>query len=489
MTALRQPGWRLKLLISSLLIGTASVPPGAVSGPLPEASELTQRLRARQHELGLRPLQGLPPPPPEWVRLGQSLFFDPILSGNKDVACATCHHPVLASTDGLRLSIGSGGSGLGAGRRLGSGRQFTARHSPDLFERARQEWRVFFWDGRLQKNKDERWQARSVQGVEIPLPAGGQFPADLPGAAIQSWLPPLARVEMRGQVHHTPAGLLNDRAWDGSENELASLADQDLMGLWRGLQRRVLAIPAYASAYRLAAEKQLSLSGVEKEASETSAFMRVTGQALSAFMQVAFAADDTAWDQFLSGADEALTPAQKRGALLFYGRAGCGHCHSGSLFSDQQFHNIGVMPYAAALLPGSQQDLGRFLLTRRLADRYAFRTPPLRNVALTGPYFHNGSVQNLREAIDWHRRPVKHLREFRWTAVPWPLRSITHPERVRTDRIVQTLDKKLAGSTALSEREIADLVAFMHALTDERAKELEKWLPASVPSGLPVPRP
>ena len=217
--------------------------------------------------------------------------------------------------------------------------------------------------------------------------------------------------------------------------------------------------------------------------------MRVTGQALSAFMQVAFAADKTAWDRFLAGADEALTPAQKRGALLFYGRAGCSHCHSGPLFSDQQFHNIGVVPYAAALLPGSQQDLGRFLLTRRLADRYAFRTPPLRNVALTAPYFHNGSVQSLREAIDWHQRPVKNLREFRWAAMPWSLRSISHPERVRTDRIVQTLDKKLAGSMALSEREIADLVAFMHALTDERGKGLEKWVPASVPSGLPVPRP
>jgi len=142
--------------------------------------------------------------------------------------------------------------------------------------------------------------------------------------------------------------------------------------------------------------------------------MRTTGQALSAFMQVAFVADNTPWDRFLAGADHALTAAQKRGALLFYGRAGCVSCHSGPLFSDQKFHNIGVMPYAAALLPGSQQDLGRFLLNRRLVDRYAFRTPPLRNVALTAPYFHNGSAQSLREAIDWHRRPANYLENFQW---------------------------------------------------------------------------
>ena len=94
-------------------------------------------------------------------------------------------------------------------------------------------------------------------------------------------------------------------------------------------------------------------------------------------------------DLWLVGDDGAMTESQKRGMVAFVER-GCLACHAGPAFTDSQFHNIQV--------PGST-DLGRFLVTAEEADRHAFKTPTLRNVALTYPYFNNGNVATLDEAI------------------------------------------------------------------------------------------
>ena len=432
-------------------------------------------------------MRPMPPADKALVKLGQKLFFDPLLGGNKDVACATCHHPDFGSSDGRRLSIGTGGTGLGSDRRLGPGRRLTARHSPDLFERARPEWRVLFWDGRLQKGEDKQWRALSPQAVRIPLPSPRRTGASPLATTVQSWLPPLARVEMRGQVQHAPAGLIADRAWDGSENELAAMGNDDLVGVWRALRQRILAIPAYRQAFTELSQ-QNDPSPAAENLADVAGFMQLAGMAISAFMQEAFRADKTPWDRFLAGDDTVLSQAQMRGALLFYGDAGCARCHRGALFSDQKFHHIGVVPYAAALIPGSQQDLGRFLISRRVADRYAFRTPPLRNVALTAPYFHNGSVATLQDAIWQHVSPRQQWTRFNWQGLPWEIRSISHPELVNREKFLQTLAPALSSAQGLSQAQVDDLQAFLNALTDPRGREIRAWIPASVPSGLPVPR-
>ncbi len=491
-TACAQRACLLALLISCLLAGSTG---HAADG---DAADLTRQLRQRQKQLALKPLPPLPAPDSQQVALGRWLFFDPILSGNKDTACATCHHPRFVSADGRRLSIGTGGTGLGPYRRLGPDRRFSARHSTDLFERARPQWRVFFWDGRLQKNTEGLWQALTVSGQSVSLPAGLNH---LPGLAVQAMLPPLARVEMRGRVRHTPAGLRNDIAIDGTVNELAAMADLDLDGLWQGLQQRIMRLPDYKTAFAqafpppataaLAADKATGFAAkvAENTADKATAarFMQQVGLALQAFMQAAFRADNTPWDRFLAGDDAALTPAQKRGALLFYGKAQCARCHRGALFTDQRFHNIAVMPYAASLLPGSQQDLGRFMLTRDPADRYAFRTPPLRNVALTAPYFHNGSAENLTAAIRQHVQPQHRLQQFDWHGLPWELRQISRPQEVNLQQLLATRDSILQEEINLDAGDIKDLVAFLQALTDPRAETLQQWQPETVPSGLKLP--
>ena len=85
------------------------------------------------------------------VELGQLLFFDPLLSGNKTIACATCHHPRFGTSDGLSLGIGEGGVGLGPERRLSAAEnrpeQRVGRHSPALFNLGAAEFVSLFHDG------------------------------------------------------------------------------------------------------------------------------------------------------------------------------------------------------------------------------------------------------------------------------------------------------------------------------------------------------
>ncbi|HFQ94118.1 MAG TPA: hypothetical protein ENK32_08930, partial [Anaerolineae bacterium] len=105
------------MLIIALLL--AAGPFLAGCGP---TETFDDRLQAIVTAQGIRPYEPPPPADPALVTLGEALYFDKILSGNRDVSCATCHHPTQASGDGLPLSIGTGGTGLGPQRQMGAGR-------------------------------------------------------------------------------------------------------------------------------------------------------------------------------------------------------------------------------------------------------------------------------------------------------------------------------------------------------------------------------
>ena len=90
------------------------------------------RLRRQLAQWGVIPIGPMPAQPPALVELGRALVFDKILSGNRDISCATCHQPSLALGDGLALAIGTGGTGSGASRTLGPGREFVPRNAPSL---------------------------------------------------------------------------------------------------------------------------------------------------------------------------------------------------------------------------------------------------------------------------------------------------------------------------------------------------------------------
>jgi cytochrome c peroxidase len=102
----------------------------------------------------------------------------------------------------------------------------------------------------------------------------------------------------------------------------------------------------------------------------------------------------TAYDRWQAGDASAVSDAAKRGAELFLAKAGCGNCHSGSLFTDMKYHNVGIG------MDADEPDLGRFRVTEQDADRGAFKTPSLRDIARSAPYFHDGSVATLEEAVN-----------------------------------------------------------------------------------------
>lgn len=449
------------------------------------AANLDQTLQAIIAQNNLTPLVNDATPDPAKVLLGQMLFFDKELSGNRDVSCATCHHPQLATSDQLMLSIGTGGSGFGAERVLGHGRSFVPRHATDLFNRGLAEWETMFWEGRV---------AGDRAGGFI-TPAGEYLPEGLESIlAAQAMFPVTIRDEMRGGRYHVagyaiePGTVLDDEAgydnrpigWEdtdvfGQPNELAALANdsEQFPEIWALLMQRLLAIPEYRQLFQQAYPDVPRLG------------FQHAANAIAAFETDAFTFTNSDWDRYLAGDNTALSNEAKAGAILFYGKAGCATCHSGPLFTDQQYHNIAVPQFGPGRDEFAPLDYGRYTISQNPADRYAFRTPPLRNVALTGPWLHNGAYDSLEAVIEHHLNPAESLRVYDGRALPPDLRPTLQNQPVTLEDILQTLSPQLP-TAELSPQEVQQLLAFLQSLTDPAATDLNHLIPAQVPSGLPV---
>jgi cytochrome c peroxidase len=402
------------------------------------------------------------PPPaqdPALVALGRALMFDKILSGNRDISCATCHDPAAHTSDALSLSIGTGGVGAGPARALGTARQFIPRNAPELFNRGYPEFTSMFWDGRV---------ARGADGG-LDTPAGAALPAGLSGPlAAQAMFPVFTRLEMRGH----PGDV--DRF--GAPNELAALGDDDPSPVWAALMTRLLAIDGYVTLF------QAAYPGVPLD----QLGFQHAANAIAAFETAAFASSGSPFDDYLRGADDALSPAAKRGALLFFNNPGCVQCHRGPQLSDQKFHNIGVPQVGPGFGPAAPQDFGRGGVSGADDDRYLFRTPPLRNVELTGPWMHDGAYTTLTAAVRHYLDPHKSLTGFDAGGLRAELRGTYLNDPATLQAMLQTLDSTVREPAPLSDAQVDELVTFLRALTDPAAADLGAVVPASVPSGLPV---
>jgi len=382
------------------------------------------------------------------VDLGQTLFFDRELSGNRNIACATCHLPLLHATDARHLSVGQDGARL-------------SRASLELFNR--NEASALFWDGRV-----ELKSGRIVAPVALPDGIRTLLEA-------QALLPLLDRHEMRGA--------LSDIASDGRPNELAALADDAPEPVWAAIVARIVALdgyrPLFAAAFPDVRFEDVTIVHVAR--------------AIAAFEQRLWELTDTPFDDYLGSVsvppkDDALNDVERRGAELFFGEAGCASCHGGPLLSDGAYHAIGV----PQLGPGRDElhrDLGRFAVTGDPRDRFAFRTPPLRNVALTAPYMHDGAYDDLTEAVRHHLDPAGALARYDGAHLPSDLASQVHHE-LDAD-LAAAIDPATAPPRPLSEEEVAAIVVFLGALTarTELTLPASAGAPRSVPSGLPVEQP
>jgi len=216
---------------------------------------------------------------------------------------------------------------------------------------------------------------------------------------------------------------------------------------------------------------------------------------------------DAPIDQFARGDRKAMTSAEKRGALLFFGKAKCVQCHavsgrssvgeSNEMFTDFEERVIGV-PQVAPVFgvgtgnvifegPGQNEDFGLEEITGNPADRYKYRTAPLRNLAVSPGFFHNGAFIRLEDAIRHHLNVPKSAHSYNPVKAGLPT-DLTHSVGP-IEPVLQRLDPILRVPIELTPKEFDDLVAFVRdGLLDERAKpeNLCKLVPAQVPSGLPV---
>ncbi|MFK7876811.1 MAG: cytochrome-c peroxidase [Paracoccaceae bacterium] len=382
---------------------------------------------------------------PMQAALGQLLFYDNILSGNENINCGTCHHPAFGTGDGLSLGIGEGGHGLGPGRTPGHGatkvRKRIPRNAPGLWNLGAKDLSVMFHDGRLSTSDDFGNAFNSP--AEEWLPVG--FNSLL---AAQAVFPLVAQFEMAG---------------NSGENEISGAIHDRIDAAWPLLAKRVRTKAPYD---RLFVD---SFAHITDPAQVT---IVEIANALAAFQATEWQSYDSPFDAFLKGESAALTPEQLAGMDLFYGRAQCSTCHAGALMSDQKFHALGLPPFG----PGRTRrfdpyarDVGRMGESDDLADAYRFRTPMLRNVALTAPYGHNGAYATLDSIIRHHMYPDQETARWRpkdaqLPDIPWLAATdfVVLNDRLEMARQSKARDLK---APALSEVEITYLVAFMHALT------------------------
>jgi cytochrome c peroxidase len=405
---------------------------------------------------GIVPLPRRPRVRPELVRLGQALAFDKLLSGNRDISCMTCHLPAFATGDGKSLSVGQGGIGLGPGRERADG-AFIPRNAPPLFNMS--AMMHLFWDGRV-----------SVDAAgTFHTPAGAQLTPEMTrvfefGAISALGLFPVTnRSEMRAAL---------------GDNEIANIPDDDLTAIWAALMRRLGAIPKY---------RRLFEDAYEGTRFEDMTFAHASN-AIAGFIVDRFTFANTPWDRFLAGNDYALSPDELAGAQTFL-TLKCSICHTGATFSDDQFHDVAVAQIGPGEgngpTAGGRDDFGRINVTGLASDLYRFRTTPLRNVELSGPYGHDGSITTLRGFVEHYSESDTKLFAYD----PAQLEARLQGTLLNTQTAILAQRDTLLNGVVLTDDLVDKLMAYMRALTDPAARDLSASVPKRVPSGLPVDRP
>lgn len=397
---------------------------------------------------------------PAQARIGQLLFYDNLLSGNRNISCGTCHHHDLAGADGLSLGIGEGGIGLGVERLAGDIRKRVPRNAPSLWNIGHNSVDVLFHDGRL--------EVSNQFGNGFDSPAEEWLPTGLDNiVAAQALFPLTAQFEMAGNP---------------GENDIAGATHDRIDAAWPIIAARVRSEPEYVELFIEAfdnVDEQLDITIVD------------IANALAAFITTEWRSYDSPYDNWLAGIP--LSDPAERGRALFFGQARCASCHSGPLFSDQGFHALGLPafgPGRTRLFDKMPRDVGRMGETDLLSDAYRFRTPSLRNVALTAPYGHNGAYPTLTDMIRHHADPVS--ARAAWTPDMAALPDA--PWFAGVDFAIQQDSREMARQAAvldinpiaLSSSEINDIEEFLHALTGATAASRPLGRPATVPSGLPV---
>lgn len=421
-------------------------------------NELDQKLQKYVAEFNLKALDYPESMPRAQVFLGARLFFEKKLSGNMNISCGSCHTAINHSGDGLPLSLGQGFQGHDDDRRQ-QGSPILARHVPHLINLGLQDQTQMFWDGRVSFDKGAHHFHTPLSILNGADPVAREIVRTMKHAVSAQALFPLI----------TPAEMLGGP----SDNEIARLVDPELM--WQALVDRLLygsQASAYQSAFMEAFPEIRHISEIH---------IGHVAEAIGAFERHGFIANNTPWDQYLKGNRAALTTAQKRGAVVFMERGRCVNCHNGAHLSNFEYRNIATPPIG----PGNNvdaQDFGRFDVTGLESDRYKFRVPSLRNVALTAPYMHNGAFTTLGEVVD-HYNHVRHsFMHFETSALMQKYGKVYDQKIERVfvrERVIEMfagLDENVWPPIFLTQEERADLLLFLEeALTQKHMEFYKPW--------------
>ena len=321
------------------------------------------------------------------IELGRQLYFDRRLSVNNTVSCADCHHPDDSYGRGTRFGVGING-------------QMGGRNSPVSFNRILSK--AQFWDGRA-------------------------------GSLEEQAIGPIANPIEMGNTHQNAVKTL--MAIEGYRLQFEEIFEEgtSIQNVGKAIatfERTLVTLP---SAYDLY-EPVLSLR-------------KAFGEDLDD-LEALKEDDPVLFENYTSKLKQSqsnpMSESARRGREIFFTTKGrCSACHVGANLADEKYHNLGVG------MEADEPDLGRFAVTKQQVDRGAFKTPTIRNVTLTGPYMHDGSMETLEEVVEWYAKG----------GFPNPTLS----------KDVKKLD--------LTVQDKNDLVAFMKACTSKFPKVEQDRLP------------
>jgi cytochrome c peroxidase len=397
------------------------------------------------------------------ANLGRLLWFDTIGGLNSDNTCAGCHSPTNGFGDTQSIAIGIDNNGIVGPHRLGPRNQ---RRTPMAINTAL--FPNLMWNSRFASLSGDPFD--NSLGFIFPQPEGMTL-SYLPQLLdAQAFIPPTERVEVAGF------------SFPG-----------DNFAIRAEVLHRLNAAAEYRKLFGEVFPEVKNGAPID---------FNMFGKAIAEFeFSLVFA--DAPIDQYARGQKNALTDDQKRGAVLFFGAAGCVACHqvsgqSNEMFSDFRQHVIGVPQIAPAPNDptagnvtfdgsGQNEDFGLEQITGNSDDRYKFRTSPLRNVALQPTFFHNGAFTRLDDAIRHHLDVLASVSYYNpvTAGVAPDLRGPLGPMAPVLDR----LDSLVSTPIHLTDEEFQQLSDFVrNGLLDPRAEpsNLKKLVPKTVPSGRPT---
>ena len=347
--------------------------------------ELDERLKVYVRGFSLSAIEEIEDTNPKLTILGKKLFQDKKLSIAGDVSCQTCHSPSFGMAEPIPLSLGTGSTNEGRGRRI-SGGTILPRNTPSIINKGQPGIFRQFWDSKVLYHPREQYFITPVEGLNGDYPEYYEITEVLELAinkslAAQALFPIISKNEMVGP---------------GFEHLSA-------LEMWNLITERVLEDLEYAQAFdEIFPDEKINIGHI--------------ALAIAHFEAVTFQLTNTRYDQYLRGNLSALSTKEKMGFLVFAEEGRCLRCHNGPNLTNQVLHNIAVPPLGPGV-DGRGHDRGAYENDPREHLKYRFNVSPLRGVKDSAPYFHNGSMLTLDEVIEHYNHPNRSIDNFLATEI------------------------------------------------------------------------